>query len=62
MSTEAMPVHPNSTAARKWGRKTWSPTKLFVEAAAADRRGHHQHARSLRAKAMRLRETDFNCG
>jgi hypothetical protein len=62
-STITLPVHPNSTAARKWKRRSWS-VNLWVEAAHAQRAGDGSRARALRRRAATLDspERTFNCG
>jgi hypothetical protein len=51
--TYEKPVHPNSMAARKWGRKSWH-VNLWAEAAIAKRDGDGRRASALRRRAAKL--------
>jgi hypothetical protein len=62
VSDETIPVHPNSTAARKWGRTSWTPSRLYAEAAAAKKRGELERAQGLRRVAARDARTTVHCG
>jgi len=57
-------VHPNSMAARKWGRTTWtsSSTTIFARAASARRAGDVARADALRRAGARRAATESYCG
>jgi hypothetical protein len=55
-------VHPNSMAARKWKRTTWTTSRLYAEAASAKRRGELERAQGLRQAAARAARTTLHCG
>jgi len=56
-------VHPNSTAARKWNRTTWTPTQaLFARASRAKKEGQAQRAEALRRAAGRAAAKSHHCG
>jgi hypothetical protein len=60
-----VPVHPNSMAARKWGRKTWQTTltpSLWARAAEATKAGELERASAIRAAATRREATQLHCG
>jgi hypothetical protein len=56
-------VHPNSMAARKWKRKSWSTTAaIYAEASRAKKAGDQLRAQALRRAAGRAAATTVHCG
>jgi hypothetical protein len=58
-----IPVHPNSTAARKWRRTSWTTSSPYFAAAfRAEKRGDSETASALRRAAGRRSASTLHCG
>ena len=57
-----IPVHPNSTAARLWGRTDWNSARNpWAEAAFLERAGYHRQAAAIRKRAAKENVTAVHC-